>query len=130
MKSGEIRVGSLLLHNGNWSYREHSSPKIIIWNESDWYAVGESTMDLNDLSGVPITEELLVKFGFKWKEETARPFEKYWSNGIAAIDLVRQKFYIMRFKEGENHAEIKLPNYAHDLQNLHYALTKTELTLK
>ena len=125
MKAGEIRVGNLLQwKDGNYVDKVHH----LNFDGEVLMEGGHGYID--ELKGVPITEELLVKFGFKWKEETARPFEKYWSNGIAAIDLVRQKFYIMRFKEGENHAEIKLPNYAHNLQNLHYALTKTELTLK
>lgn len=130
MKATDLRIGNLLIFsNGIEPDRE-----IVVGRRFFSHAALEKEDGDFQITpyykGIPITEELIVNFGFKWKEETAHPFEKYWSNGIAAIDLLRQKFYIVRFKEGENHAEIKLPNYAHDLQNLHYALTKTELTLK
>jgi hypothetical protein len=112
MKANELRVGNLVKHNGNWSYRSHSAPTEIIWTDSDWYALGECTMDLNDIEPVPLTEEWLLKYDHYLPSS----FEIYQR---------KERIHIYHFGH-----YLATCDYLHEWQNLHFALTNEELTLK
>lgn len=96
----------------------------------DWFEC--SKIDANDLvvleSGIdynyqpiPITEDWLLKFGFVNLQKEA-------DNNGGLVELIHNNVIGYRFApEGAyGHTEIK---YVHQLQNLYYALTQTELTL-
>jgi hypothetical protein len=71
---------------------------------------------------IPLTEELLLKVGFKTDS-----FNNYFKQNLA-IDF--ETLYISVF-ENEDWVEITITcEYLHQLQNLYYALTKEELTIK
>lgn len=70
-----------------------------------------------DITGIPLTEEWLLKFGFERNES---------GNYDKRLEL----FYggnLYRFRQGWTNVELK---YVHQLQNLYFALTGEELTLK
>ena len=88
------------------------------------FAYGEF---LNNLKPIPITEECLIKFGFY---ETSR-YGKYLEFNINQEQSLRLPickhsekdfWYVLR-------GSVKI-QYVHQLQNLYFALTGEELTLK
>jgi hypothetical protein len=76
---------------------------------------------------IPLTEEWLVKFGFEEDGFIAEYFDvdTYKKNGFA--------FYYSPIGDSLASfglAEIIFPKYVHQLQNLYFALTGEELTIK
>ena len=83
-------------------------------------------IDIDEIEPIPLTEEWLLKFGFK-KRKNRHLF--HWENKIV-ISEYKDEFenffypktgYDIRFSN-----EIK---YVHQLQNLYFALTGAELTV-
>lgn len=77
----------------------------------------------NDVYGIPLTEEWLVKFGFEKREDD---FYKY----PLCIDFIYSNLSVLIY-DGRNyfvdsHDKIK---YVHQLQNLYFALTGEELSI-
>ena len=73
---------------------------------------------------IPITEEWLLKFGF---EKIIGSNESNFTNGFYNLfvnSLGEVNFYF--FKEGDWYQKI---DYVHQLQNLYFALTGSELTV-
>ena len=107
IQANELRVGNYYDHNGE--YRKVTPSTIEeVWNaERTW------------CKPIPITEDILLKCGFE-KFTTKDIYPTYvnklfnWNDGI--LFLVGYNFI--------NHIK-----YLHDLQNLYFALTKTELTI-
>ena len=72
---------------------------------------------------IPLTEEWLVKFGFKIEGKT-------WGNTNYSKDFSgiwlqdRGELYKCTISNGNKHIEIR---YVHQLQNLYFALTGEEL---
>ncbi len=85
----------------------------VLYNE-EWVDAGYS---LNSIIGIPLTEEWLIKFGFK------HDGDDYYS--LKGVD-------IKNFKEGGMKVVgiVRHVYNVHSLQNLYFALTGTELTLK
>ena len=78
-----------------------------------------------DFRAIPLTEEWLLKLGFK-KER-----ERYFNNFIV-LRFINNKVDV--FNLGVSHDDEYLEflnsiNYVHQLQNLHFALTHRELTV-
>jgi hypothetical protein len=126
MEAKELRINNWVHYKGEWCYREIWN-KEFQWEDRDWYAVGECTMDLNDVYPIPLTEEWLEKFGFNSKYKSVHML---WNLG---------NFYINQKSDEDDYGnsipqeqifyydytfEIK---YVHQLQNLYYALTGEEL---
>lgn len=120
MIANELRIGNYVLHKGK-EYRVDGY---------DIYKLDESNCD--DISEISLTEEWLVKFGFN----------KKLLKRIGTTDLFLQGEFNSEFNQvylstdiGEG--KICDPNtmiegfkYVHQLQNLYFALTGTELTIK
>lgn len=88
------------------------------------FCSGSLTYNVNDIKGIPITKERLLKFGFEQRELF---FEKMLGanksitihlNGNEVLTQVCQGIY-----------GITVPcEYVHQIQNLYYTLTGEELT--
>jgi hypothetical protein len=118
MKTNELRIG-------NWV--EHNQPK-----RGYYTTVQESTFSVNVeklFKPIPITEEWLLKFGFEKKYDT---FE---FNGLN-VDGCVVHFSFDKWAseyEIENCDYTEVPSdiqHVHQLQNLYFALTGEELTIK
>lgn len=76
---------------------------------------------------IPLTDEWLIKFGFEENGLDKKENKKYrltWEEGV--FDIYRiSSFYL----DDGKHYEPKI-EFIHQLQNLYFALTGTELTLK
>jgi hypothetical protein len=104
MEARELRIGNLLIT---------SSGTIVEVTESTIRGV---RLNYLDIKPIPLTEEWLLKFGF----EDDNAFFKnritlYKQDGIFWCDLLWDCIDV---------------NYVHQLQNLYYALTGEELTIK
>jgi hypothetical protein len=81
---------------------------------------------------IPLTEEWLLKFGFEYKvEELGVRFYEI-QIGISFISLSIEGHF--NINSGESYwymdRDFKAPKYVHQLQNLYFALTGEELTIK
>lgn len=118
----ELRLGNLLDFEGEVCIvREiDSSGAVVLFNnnEEDW-------IDLFQFSGIPLTEEWLLKFGF----EEAKNIIPIYNLGLISIYLESDSY-----PEGMVYFNSwciikKKPKYVHQLQNLYFALTGEELVL-
>lgn len=77
--------------------------------------------DSNQYTPIELTEEWLLKFGFKWSHfhpDTAQ--REYYTYKDFGIELYNNRYY-------KYNIEIKT---IHQLQNLYFALIRQELTIK
>jgi hypothetical protein len=81
-----------------------------MWGSGDWVAY-----KVEDLQPIPLTEEILLKCGFKELEDAYIYHIEDFMNVIWFKDTKRFNYNI---------------KHLHDLQNLIYALTKTELKIE
>jgi hypothetical protein len=86
-------------------------------NASDSYA---HTYD--EIKPIPLTEEWLERFGF---ERLGNGFE-FWESSVFNIEFIRNHWHIS-YTSNVLCTHIK---YVHQLQNLYFALTGEELTIK
>ena len=114
MKATELRIGNLIFQSGQITTIENISRSI-----NDWERVNNKR--LFDCTPIPLTEEWLLKFGFVKKEI-----------GYSKLTEIKECFSISFGKHTSINA-IKFNNevkYVHQLQNIYFALTGEELTLK
>lgn len=140
MKASELRIGNLV-----WD--DYSGEMIVS-------SIGEETVNLKKRGGlpegryilktlqsIPLTEEWLVKLGFtkyEWCSDCA--FIKF-NNGHIMLRYYNDKWHCTKTKVTKDSSGHKtsghrgiikdgLIQYVHQLQNLYFALTGNELTLK
>lgn len=113
----ELRIGNLLMYSDNSG----------IWEVSGIHEFGidcfddieETYIEYENFEPVPLTEELLIDYGFKWSHfhpDTAQ--RQYYIFEDFGVELYDKKYY----KHG-----VELRSL-HQLQNLYFALTGKELT--
>ena len=122
MKANELRIG-------NWV-------NVISWDWSDFN--GETDIDIKELEvidsgfanvvGIPLTEEWLIRF----EEVEKAPFD----DDIKDYYLIKRcGFFDIIYEDDDNiyidfGDALKKVKYLHQLQNLYFALTNEELTIK
>lgn len=136
MKTNELRIGNFILY-------KKKTERIAMISDIDC-CIFESEnfseyIDFKDVSPIPLTEDWLKKFGFKsveYPEGTIDEREKYkenagkhwfWRIPDCPINLRIKEGMKLLILESINLEHIK---YVHQLQNLYFALTEKELTLK
>ena len=106
MEAKELRIGS-------WVQPEHG--------KSNYQITAKDILDISQgrfpIEPIPLTEEWLIKFGFKqWGDK--------YTFGLKGINIHhRQRGFVLR-------KSVPVIQYVHQLQNLYFALTGEELTLK
>lgn len=114
MKASELRINNWYDHDGD--YRQ-VTPKTIeeVWEaERSW------------CKPIPLTEEWMVRFGFKDNEYTfdlhsgRKTITFNWSSRIISTGY-RSGLYCKKYRHIQ---------YVHQLQNLYFALSGEELTFK
>lgn len=130
MKPQEVRIGNLVYDtNGHVNH---------VNLEAMTYLCKEPH---NQVKPIPLTEEWLVKFGFENSDETY--FRKEITNdkdGYQALELMLDydgKIYlqlVFLIDDDEENEDFffrgDILEYVHQLQNLYFALTGTELEIK
>lgn len=110
MKSNELRIGNLVSKEG-------------LVYEADFITIRMA----QNYKPIPLTEELLLKFGF---EEYGDIHDNFMYKDWIWYSLNEKCLDIRR---GESHPWTLIPlsiKYVHQLQNLYFALTGEELTIK
>lgn len=129
IQANEIRINNWLHHNESWCYRGRKNPFLkgfdFQFDEADWMALGESTMDISNIFGIPLTEDWLLRFGYKNKREDEFSIDYFVTLPNKARHLVT--YYK---KVNEFYARVVL-KYIHKLQNNVFCLTDgQELEIK
>lgn len=115
MKIEELRVG-------NWVYYEGDILcEICLDTFIELYS---REIELNQLTPIPLTEEILLKCGFSFPLGTDNG--NYCQLGDLGFNLYNGKVLRFNYRFGNTKAEIK---HLHQLQNLYFALTGTELNV-
>jgi len=92
-------------------------PCPMIWSEHNWSAIGECMEYVEWFEPIPLTENWLKKLGFKLNSAFGT---STYGNGVIGIF----------FYDGVGSYGIAKFQYVHQLQNLYFALTGTELTVE
>lgn len=126
MKANELRIGNFV-YGIEQGYKETALPVACIHNDNTIrLQVGDETVGCYNskiIKPIPLTEEWLVKFGFEKR--------------VGEIFMYHTWFYIDKecagvsgwYFRGIDAFKSKI-EYVHQLQNLYFALTGEELTLK
>jgi hypothetical protein len=128
MEAKELRIGNYVEHNNKWCYRsddffQDQDKHIFQFTDRDFYALGECTLFLENITPIPLTEEWLLRFGFIDGEI------------LEFDDLLFDVGNSMRYNFEDStigmgyYGNIKI-KYVHQLQNLYFALTGKELEIK
>lgn len=132
VEENEIRIGNWFKHKAVWSSRNENSEVLFFqWEASDWYAVGECTLFLEDIEPIGITKDILNASGFK--KTTFNKDEKDLSLG--GIYLWSRSdnevvFDMMTYSNNCAPHLIKCILSVHELQNIYFDFTKKELEIK
>ena len=112
IKANELRVGSLV-------YVLYQVSTITSINEFDVESHDCKDIPIEELRAIPITEEWLVKLGF-----VSNGINRCWKD---PIDLIYMGDNSWLYLANQRHVNLF---YIHQLQNLYFALTGEELTIK
>lgn len=125
MQAKELRIGNLVED-------EYKRVQTIAGIEIDPFSeysidfVGESWAHISKVFPIPLTEEWLIKFGF---EISRTGFAR--KNDFQIGNITIEENYQYEYANGSIGKWIlKDVKYVHQLQNLYFALTGEELTLK
>lgn len=119
MKATELRIGNLV------NYQTAEGDVLIAtidWQDLKWISEDEKGFNLAH-SAIPLTEEWLLKFGFKYKGNGL------YTYGFKDMFKVNCHEFGIDFYYGNTYPYFVKPNFVHGLQNLYFALTREELTL-
>ena len=120
MKANDLRINNYILDKRS---NEHKIVKAISSMGELAMVRFENEMDIpfkKELSGILLTEEWLIKFGFEFLRQQGGT-QGVFSNGVIELTLSNS---------GNIYYGIKILPYVHKLQNLYYALKDEELTIK
>lgn len=121
LEAKSLRIGNLVRYSDK---NETPSPIVIQVGIQDLILISESVKGCN-YEPIPLTEEWLLKCGFE--SDTIFGFNIKYKKGNFELWYSKQKNIFLV----ENLKIIKCePKYLHQLQNLYFALTSTELIIK
>lgn len=121
LKSSDLRIGNLVTENTygvkrNGTIKAIRDKQIVLRLEHSVLATS-----IKNIEPIPLTEEWLLKFGFRTEE----PYSFELDN--ISINTKRDLMWI--FTKCKNNVEVDLTEYVHELQNLYFALIQRELTV-
>jgi hypothetical protein len=135
MKANELRIGNLVNIDGKKPYIVSDIMSLDRYPHFELYVEGIDYDYALDVTGIPLTEEWLIKLGF----EKVNPVgwvtmgEDYYRLEDFVIESVKYNNsfsyqWHKKFKDSHNRATHF--KYVHEIQNLFAALTGSELTIK
>jgi hypothetical protein len=120
MKANELRIGNLVSYDGRVFEIDTIAKEFPTLNTIE-YGIG--VVDWGNIEPIPLTEEWLLKFGFESFHK--RDFKK---KGLFITTYFATPQTLVDDDFGNKRVlELK---YVHQLQNLYFALTNEELTMK
>lgn len=124
MKASELRIGNYI------HYKTDGTDSVIEFENFEF--ISRLPQLVNDLfNPIPLTEEWLLKFGF---DKIENGFKQYWDLNGFQIEIHGDKFPV-RIWGGESAPHLTQfighkTKHVHQLQNLYFALSGEELTIK
>ena len=134
MKEKELRFGNLIY--------DYKNKQVTEWDSGKVYWIAECTIDFEYFKPIPIDEDWLINMGFTPTTCSDKPkwSDNYHDLTYYDLNLGKEKFYdlslLSSYVENEDIYVELFPyenpkvKYVHELQNLYFALTKEELTIK
>ena len=125
----ELRLDNYICINNNLHpcrVKEITMSSVVVESIKENY----SEPTINSMNPIPLTEEWLIKFGFKKKENSL--FTKkleYIYNSLKYCEDYKIWIYYNDNNDAACNSIADL-NFVHELQNLYFALTNEELTMK
>jgi hypothetical protein len=138
MKANELRIGNYVnvpiqeqcpFRIDAFEYCSEKFIKVAQEVKLNGFEVHPLTWYGGDLQSIPLNEEWLLKFGFYINPNYVHPsFDEYILESGFGIGNFNDEFWLVDFLDQTiGSPKIK---YVHQLQNLYFALTGEELTLK
>ncbi len=127
IEENEIKVNNWFSHNANWCYRSPAEvkPFLFQWETRDWFALGESTLALDDISPIELSPEILEKLGYEQDAFIPREFNRKGDYNFKAVHHYELGYLIIcNFLQGGI-----MIKYLHQYQNLIYVLIGEELNI-
>jgi len=125
----ELRLDNYICINNNLHpcrVKEITMSSVVVESIKENY----SEPTINSMNPIPLTEEWLIKFGFGYARITDRLYTIKKTDGFYGFYINKETMSYCTFDyEGTIDDIIKI-EYVHQLQNLYFALTKQELTMK
>lgn len=123
IQANELRIGNLIEFKKHDPSQIYSKPK---WElmEVTYGDHSNIVSRPNDFRPIPLTEEWIEKFGFVYD----KVFDIYSNKSGHELMFVKDGY--IEFYLYEYGGPFKCVEYVHQLQNLYFALTQTELELK
>lgn len=121
MKATELRIGNIVLLDDEEITLTGIKGNTVFWKDG---------FDMTGLTGaeikpIPLTEEWLLKFGFKPIDERG-----YSKEIVNKKDNYEYNFVLSKVDDGyDNDVCLYTIKYVHQLQNLYFALTGKELII-
>jgi hypothetical protein len=136
IQPNELRIGNWVGHDASWSVVNEKEKEGIVfqWQDYDFAHVTEGTMSYDSLLPIPLTPEILEKCGFV-PCHPIKNFPQYTDYRLETVvinyhpDWGFCEFEFGR-KDVEERAYLCKVKHLHQLQNLYFALTGTELNYK
>lgn len=140
MKASELRIGNLINgiyydYNIDDDHREKETICEVVTLDSVgsceypiWVESESNIETFSDFEPIPLTEEWLLKFGFEINRQTKEEnniWRCYSEEGFFEVEQIGSSFFL-----DDNDCYGTKINHVHQLQNLYFALTGEELTLK
>ena len=125
MESKQLRIGNYIMQSGNVTMVESLSRSIDDWDRTNH----KRTMDCEPIL---LTEEWLLKFGFvhQYKNKIGQDFFECIIDAEFKLYVNLNRMNISLSKKYVGNVYSKKLQYVHQLQNLYFALTGEELTIK
>lgn len=142
MKTQELRIGNTIMCQCRGEHKSHTIKSIWYNDEEKLYFVELDNgfkCNVNGISPIPITEELLLKIGFKKKRDGYLHYSDYndefsikFTLGYAFIEYANLCFNPEDVTETNYGSSFEFPNtlHLHTLQNIWHLLTGKELEIK
>jgi hypothetical protein len=118
MKANELRIGNWV----RWNYEERSEGNV--YPVEYGYELDDIKNNPNIVKPIPLTEEWLLKFGFEFDKGCS-----YWKSEIELTKDTMEEYFTAFDCRGFGFCEKEI-KHVHQLQNLYFALTGEELTIK
>jgi hypothetical protein len=123
MKANELRIGNYLLPGDHFIVTAIRENGLIDMENPEYPEDDYCTKGIEEIEPTPLTEEWLVKFGFTiWKAG--------WMNYQGQIYIKPVDGLVEIGDSWGDTIEVNNIEYVHQLQNLYFALTGEELTIK
>jgi len=119
----EARAGNIVMYDNRLFQIESISRSLPCLN-TDEFGIG--VVDWNNINPIPLTPEILEKCGFEWSI-----YHQAWHKQGFVFDLSERSVGGFFMHKSRLNSEIICPEiqYLHQLQNLYFALTNSELTI-